>query len=593
MRALALFLLAAPLAFGQVGGTQGGIPRIGMASSVGTPGTPGAAGQSAYQIAVSGGYTGTQAQWLASLQGATGSVAFATIRSVTTATDTLLASDCTSGGNSVQYSYAGNTAVTVPSPSGFTSGCLIRLKNLSGSGYGLTLTAASGTTIDGNASLTILYPGDGVLQYNGSTWTALGGYGVRGASTLTAAGPLTKVTSAGNIGPAVPGVDYIVPSLYTGLVATRTETLASHNASLTWMSNRSFHVARTAIAAGTMQIVWGNYWVTTSNVETSPGTATIQASVEYPAGTITVCTFAGSGTASVAGLADAITDPCGPAIPLGARFWIRALYTNSAGIIYNSLQTNHYSSSLEQNQYGTGTPTSCVSSGTCPNNTGSNSALGMPPLAIIGVTSAASVCLAGDSRMMGYQDATTDASGDTGEIARSVGPVLAYTKLAVGSTTGAQALTNFTNRMRMVGYCSHVVDEYGVNDKAQASASDATVASTRSSLATMFGKPTFGTTLPPETSSTDSWATTTNQTVTVSTTGFNALAIAGITGEVGVFDIDSVVDPLGLNLWPVSRVVGATSGTARFSTPDGIHENAVLNRIIAQSGVVNTNWIRR
>src|ERR1035441_1378468 len=121
----------------------------------------------------------------------------------------------------------------------------------------------------------------------------------------------------------------------------------------------------------------------------------------------------------------------------------------------------------------------------------------------------------------------------------------------------------------------------------------AQIAATRTALAAMFSKPTFGTTLPPVSGSSDGWATITNQSAGVDPTPFNTLEIAGIAGESGYFDIDLIVDPLQLQKWPVSRVMGATTGTAGFSTADGVHESPTMNKIIAQSGIINLSWIHR
>ncbi len=53
-------------------GSTGATGATGPAGADGTNGTNGVDGKSAYQIAVDGGFTGTESQWLASLQGATG-----------------------------------------------------------------------------------------------------------------------------------------------------------------------------------------------------------------------------------------------------------------------------------------------------------------------------------------------------------------------------------------------------------------------------------------------------------------------------------------------------------------------------------------
>ncbi len=369
---------------------------------------------------------------------------------------------------------------------------------------------------------------------------------------------------------------------YLGLVATNTEVATFRDTGSTWLSTRSFHYARTDIAAGTLRVVWGNYFAAlATNVETDPGAATFKAAVEYPAGTIYPCTFNSAATATIAGLTDAVTDGCGPAIPNGARFFVRVLYVNSKGVLDVGGQPGYYAAD-EGLANGSGTPVDLVNSGTYP-VLGSN--VGFRPLAIVAPTTRASVCIAGDSRATGSEDYITDAAGDIGEIARSVGPSLAYAKLAVTGSTGASALANFSNRLRIVSYCSHVIDEYGLNDMGFGPLS--AVVSTRTALAAMFGKPTWGTTLPPVTYSIDNWSTTAGQTQRTDTRPFNALVRQGIAGEAGYFDVAHGIDPRESGLWPVAADLSATVGTPYYSTPEGLHENPTGNVIIHASGVVD------
>ena len=63
---------------------QAATDAIAAAASIGTGGGGGTAGASAYQLAVQGGYSGTQAQWLASLDGADGVTPVLAIGTVTT-----------------------------------------------------------------------------------------------------------------------------------------------------------------------------------------------------------------------------------------------------------------------------------------------------------------------------------------------------------------------------------------------------------------------------------------------------------------------------------------------------------------------------
>ncbi len=175
-----------------------------------------------------------------------GSVQYTTVRTTSAATDTIVPADCTAGGNLVTYTNASSVAITLP-VSGLTAGCRVGLKALGTSGSSLVITPASGN-IDLSTSLTVFYPGDAALTWTGSTWTAQGGYGVRGASTLIsgAVGSLTKVTSPGSIGPAIPGTDY--PTL----ASVTTAQNAAGNAQAT--ANNAIPVGQKGASGGVVPI---------------------------------------------------------------------------------------------------------------------------------------------------------------------------------------------------------------------------------------------------------------------------------------------------------------------------------------------------
>ncbi len=375
-----------------------------------------------------------------------------------------------------------------------------------------------------------------------------------------------------------------VPASYKGLVATRGFVLQDiylTDSSPTWFMNRSFHIARENIAAGSLQVVWGNYAVYYGG-ETQLGSGTYKAAVEYPAGTITPCSFGGSPSITVSGYEDATTDPCGPAIPNGATFWVRMLYINPTGVnIFPA--TAIFDLSREQFESGVGTPHDAVAGGnivTTPNS------FWMSPTALIAPTTKPSVCIIGDSRAVGYKDEVNDKSGDVGEIARSIGPSYAYSNLGAVGEAAQGAVSHLVNRSRLFQFCTHVIDEYGINDLTPPRTA-AQIAADRSTLATLSGRPTFGTTLPAETSSTDSWSTLANQTAIRNPDQFNQLVRSGISGEVGYFDVAAGLDPKHLEKFPVGPVPGTAAGPPMYSTPDGIHENATGNMLIQHSGVIN------
>ena len=157
-----------------------------------------------------------------------------------------------------------------------------------------------------------------------------------------------------------------------------------------------------------------------------------------------------------------------------------------------------------------------------------------------------------------------------------------------GDTTAA-FIASHTNRVLASQWCTHVVDQYGVNDLTGGTV-QATIAANRSTIAGYFtGKPVFGTTIPPVTTSTDSWVTQVNQALNFYNSNrynFNALVAAGISGETNYFDISSALDPTNSGKWPVT-------GQSSYYTGDGTHEGNTANIAIARSGVINVSWFKR
>jgi hypothetical protein len=343
-----------------------------------------------------------------------------------------------------------------------------------------------------------------------------------------------------------------------------------------------------------LKVIWGNYYVDPTAIGPEiapPGGTVYKAAIEYPAGTIVPCLFSGSSTVTISNAGDAITDWCGPAIPLGATFWVRSLQTNPSGTIFTQGASYHFSATADGCMFGSGTPTDNVYSGTIFSGACVGTYASFPT-AIIGNTARPSVCIVGDSRAFGYYDSITGASADVGEVPRIIGPFYAYSNFSVPSVTAANVLTHFTNRLRIMAYCSHAIDALGINDLTTGATASA-LATSRTSLAALFAIPTIGTTLPPKTSSTDGWATISNQTIVYDTAAFNALVRAGISGEMSIFDVAFALDPLGLSKWPVSVIPGSTSGSAGYATSDGLHESPAANQQIARSSVINATIIVR
>lgn len=373
---------------------------------------------------------------------------------------------------------------------------------------------------------------------------------------------------------------------YLGFVATRGSVPTSFSGSLHAWMNRSLHIAVDNITS--LQAIWGNWWADNAGEHATGAASTITASIEYPAGVFTQIKFNGATQGSIASGANIVCDACAVNIPKGAQFWVRAYLTNASVIVFSALTPGVNLPATRPSLMNYTTPTDQTMGGTVVvQATGSAF---YNPLAIIGMTRRPSIFLAGDSRVCGYQDIPDVVTGDVGNLARALLTTFGYVNAGVPSEQAAQAVSNYTKRATLLPYCTHVIDEYGINDTLSFTA--AQIAANRTTLATSIfkGKTVFGTTIEPDTTSIDSWATTGNQTKYAQEsvrTAFNALALAGIPGEQRCFDINNAVNSsANSGLW-------AVNGTANWATPDGVHETAIGNGLIVSSGVIPISAFRR
>lgn len=357
---------------------------------------------------------------------------------------------------------------------------------------------------------------------------------------------------------------------YLGQVATRCYTPNAKSAGgLTQSMNRTRHIARDAITS--VQLMFANWY----QRELAVGnTATITASVEYPAGTFTQVLFSGIAAGSIANGGQILSDAASVSIPDGATFFVRSHFTCASGFPYN---LNSDPANGDVIAYAVSGLADKTMSNPMPANAGT---LGYAPMAIIGMTSKASVLLIGDSRCAGFSDVATGTSGDSGEIARSVGPARAYINSGCFTETPAQYITTHTQRAALWPYCSHVVSNYAINSLVgSVTAADiyAGLASIRGYFA---GKPFYQTTIPPGTTSSDGWATTVNQTVTAYNAAritLNALIRANSNGFDGWFEVADVVETArDSGIW-----------LAPGYTPDGVHDTNTANLAIQASGNID------
>lgn len=346
------------------------------------------------------------------------------------------------------------------------------------------------------------------------------------------------------------------PQPYLGLVSTRglipTNTLGSGSA--TYQISQTMTWLRDNFVNGSVLVP--NFSINSSNSEVGIGAGTITVAIASVAtGPYTTC-------ATSQTMPNGITVvPCnGVTLAKGTQAWVCMIYVNSNGVTFEQTAGEGFDAT-EGWQFGTGTPPTVSSCGSVSDSSGFHYQ-GYRPLGLVSQTILPSGVIIGDSRGFGLYDGKTTALGDQGNVARWIGPRFAYSNPSVSATLLSGYLSgSHAYRDILISYASFVVDQLGINDMT-GGASAATVAANRATFAALYPNASvYGTTIEPTSTSTDSFATTTNQTATnqVKFSQFNATERTGIAGEKLVFDIAQAVDPYQTNIWPVSANPAATT----------------------------------
>lgn len=257
----------------------------------------------------------------------------------------------------------------------------------------------------------------------------------------------------------------------------------------------------------------------------------------------------------------------------GDEVMIRSYQNSAGGILYTDR-----AGPRDKMAYGASGVADQTMSGNVVSGAGTNV---YKPIAVLGITTKATVFLAGDSIQYGYGSPYAgDWSGLVGVLARIIGLNFGYINGSISSAnfTKDNNPANYVLRLALSQYCSHVISQGGINDVSSA-ASAAALATLRGTFAAKFGgKPVIGCTLGPSNQSSDGWTTLANQTQSNATVearrvAFNNLVRAGITGERGYFDIaDALESDRDSGKWAVGYLPGATTGIALCT--DGLHPNA-------------------
>ncbi len=388
---------------------------------------------------------------------------------------------------------------------------------------------------------------------------------------------------------------------YLGQVATGCYS-GSNNFSATsnFRMSRSPHIARQTLTEAALVIP--NWGVTTGasnagakdGTEFNGGAITLTASIEYPANTFTQVKWGGATSKTDAGGGTVVSDmmTLTTPIPEGALFWVRIYATCAAGqILIFTANTAGGDWNPTTGLNGAGME-AAASGGVDKTMGGTVAAHGVgyhySPAAIIATTRKPSVFIIGDSKAYGLRD-TLDASGDTGEIARAVGPYLAYINNGICSQKATQFAASNTKQKALAAYCSDVICQLGINDYHLDNIAPASLQTAYQTIWNLFpGKRVWQATLHAESASTDNFATVANQTTAAYAPNLqatNAYIKTKPSQLAGYFDVDAAVSSAqGSNKW-------AVTGAANGYTADGLHQNQAGYRL-ASSAITPASFLR-
>lgn len=379
---------------------------------------------------------------------------------------------------------------------------------------------------------------------------------------------------------------------YLGLVATHGKSMSQWSQGTLRHNARSIHYARCEITQ--LGVVVGNWWCNspaagfTAEFPTSD-VATITLAVEYPLGATPIpLTFNLQPSITLADYSMAKTDLLPIRIPNGAKFAIREYRVcGTNGGVINTGGNNYMNiNSGDGNCYETG---NAISSRV--GTPGAFASTGFPyyyPLAVIGLTDQPSYAIIGDSRAEGFMDDGSATNTFAGEYAACVGPKRAYMNLAraADSLNGVFVKQGFmAHRGALIRmFATDILSNYGINDCGNDS--EWVIHDYWMKLRAMFPNQYFyQTTLDTTTSSTDNWATETNQTPLndamnkTARPWLNNLARAGFMGGRG--GIDSIIDSASIT--ESSTTVGLWKANY---TLDGNHPSRAAITAVVNSGVV-------
>lgn len=315
--------------------------------------------------------------------------------------------------------------------------------------------------------------------------------------------------------PVLRGAPGIVPTLNM-LVSNRLKIPTTQVALTAPYTSRKAVWAPAAGDISNLKLVFVNRYLSAVGTSTAGGAFTLKFFIEYPAGTFTPVLWSGANSIAVtAGQRIKSDAVAGLTIPAGSKYWIRTVLSVGSAVSMPMMELNAGAQTLGVDDGNVAADQG--NSGVIGPTTGINT---FGPCAIegtINVTSARAFLIVGDSLSWGQgDDSSVGAQDSSGFLQRMLGrlgyPCMTWAKGGQQAADVAPITATLNADTSLFGF-TDVILQHGVNDlrlgrtRAQIEADLQTIAAT----ASIAGKRIWKTTITPRSTSTDSWATTANQ----------------------------------------------------------------------------------
>lgn len=394
--------------------------------------------------------------------------------------------------------------------------------------------------------------------------------GTLSATISTTIGPI--IATALNVAPPTPPppTTHLAPVFTRGRVTNQIQVGAGE------LQTR-YHVQSTDTINGEIQLTLANFYVDNSGLEVAPGgTATVTASLEYPAGVCSPVTFPSGGVIPNGGT---ITGTVTASVPNGADAWWRVHFSGLAGLIYFSGQDVANGEGLA---FGVTVPDQTVDCTPVISGTG----VMYPIAAASAQTMKPTVCITGDSIGFGTNDGFTGTTSLLGAIERSI-PTVGFVNTSTPSNFATGYIASHTGRNAIINAsgCTTLIDQLGSNDILAGGKTAAQTVALKQTIWSYFpGKWIAVPTLEPVANSTDNWMTLVNQTPVplcpTEVVSFNNLIRAFPAGMNQLLELS--------NVWSssVDSCKWTVTPTPPYTT-DGLHPSVSGYALVPPSGAIN------